>query len=442
MMPFRRLTLRAILSLVAVSILALAILARFCVAWYLRSDRFQKQISAAVSSTLHADGAFMPLHFTDGTFYTDGFVAHGERAFFSDLRADQIRAILNWRGLWHRRWQIDELTIQQLNVRFVNRSAMPSPPVEQASPLARPGTASHGWKIDLRKASIAQSSWQWGANDATAGRITGSSFILTPSGDSWIIDASGGRITQPNWPELTLDSARLRYTSSALFITESNLRNGPGRIGVIGEIDFREKADLQAQLTDLPLPPLLAPDWRARLSGKLSGTAKIHVPLPDGQIHVEGNLSLNDGQVEALPILDQIATFTRTERFRRLALSKASFTFTRDGEMTSGKNVVVESEGLIRIEGGFTVTNGQIDGLFQIGVTASSLQWLPGSQERVFTTAHDGYFWTPLHVTGPVAHPKEDLTPRLTAAAANELLQKSQDTLIDTAKSILDLVPH
>ena len=210
----------------------------------------------------------------------------------------------------------------------------------------------------------------------------------------------------------------------------------------IGEVNFHNAADLQTQLTDLPLEPLLPPDWRARLSGKLSGAAKIHAPFSDGPVHVEGSISLGEGQVEALPMLDQIATFTRTERFRRMALSKASLTFTRDGRLTSARDVVIESEGLMRIEGEFTVTDDQIDGVFQIGVTASSLQWLPGSQARVFTIAHNGYFWTPLRVTGPVAHPREDLTARLVAAAAGELLQNSQDALLDTAKGILDLIPH
>ena len=103
---------------------------------------------------------------------------------------------------------------------------------------------------------------------------------------------------------------------------------------------------------------------------------------------------------------------------------------------------MLESEGLMRVEGACTIVNGQIDGVFQIGVTAASLQWLPGSQSRVFTIAHDGYFWTPLRLTGPIAHPNEDLTNRLIAAAAGELLQNTQDTVRDTAKGLLDLIPH
>jgi hypothetical protein len=106
------------------------------------------------------------------------------------------------------------------------------------------------------------------------------------------------------------------------------------------------------------------------------------------------------------------------------------------------QNIVLESEGLLRLEGNCRIAQGRLDGRFQLGVTAASLQWLPGSQARVFTVAHDGYFWTPVHVTGSVAHPHEDLTRRLLAAAAGELLDKNGQQLLDTAKSLLDLIPH
>ncbi|MDQ2924693.1 MAG: AsmA-like C-terminal region-containing protein [Acidobacteriota bacterium] len=445
MNDFRRLTPRTLLLLGAVSLVLLAVALRFAFSWYLRSDAFQRKISAAVGHALKANGAFLPLHYADGTFYSDGFKAEGgASAFFSELRADQIRALFNWGGMLQRRWQIDELTVQQLDVQFVEHPITASPPSSEAMEQGRSETPSlsSAWRLDLRAARVAQSSWRWGRGTSSAGEVTGSSFTLTPSGDSWLIDAKGGRVSQTGWPALEIDSARLRYNSSTLFITETALRGGTGRITVDGEVNFRDAADLQAQLVDVPADPLLPSDWRARLSGKLAGRAKIHASLTPGTMRVEGNLLLSEGQVEALPLLDQIATFTHTERFRRMSLSKASLSFIRDGSLLTARDVVVESEGLLRAEGSFTVRDGQIDGLFQIGVTSASLQWLPGSQARVFTVARDGYFWTTLHLTGPVAHPKEDLTPRLLAAAAGELMQNSQDAVLDTAKSLLDLIPH
>ena len=440
MPAFRSRPVRTFFLIVALAVVVLAIIVRLAFTQYLRSDRFNRRISAAVADVLQAEGAFMPLQLADGTFYSDGFAGRGNsRAFFSDLRADQIRAAFTWRGLLHRRWQIDELSVQQLEVRFAEKPAF-APEAPRRETLPSGGRS--GWKLDLRKAHFQKSSWHWGTTPAASGSVRESAFTLTPSGDSWLIEASSGRVTQTGWPDLSIESARLRYTGTYLYVTESVLRSGAGRISVTGEANLRESVDLQAQLTDITLEPLLPPDWRMRLSGKLSGTAKIHAPLSPGPMHIEGKVHLTNGLVEALPLLNQIATFTRTERFRRLSLSKASLSFTRDGSFASAKDIVIESEGLLRVEGACTVVNDRIDGVFQMGVTAASLQWLPGSQARVFTVARDGYFWTPLRLTGPVAHPTEDLTPRLVAAAAGELLQNSQDAVLDAAKTILDLVPH
>ena len=249
-----------------------------------------------------------------------------------DVPTDQIRAAFNWRGFFHRTCLIDELNVQQLIIRFANRSGAEPTPVKVAPQQNR---SSEGWTLDLRKANVAQSTWTWATNDGTAGSITGSSFTLTPSSDSWLIDASSGKLSQTGWPVLSIESAKLRYTSSSLFVTESVLRTGTGRITLSGEIDFKQAANLQTQFADVPVTPLLPPDWRVRLTGKVAGVASIHAPLSDGSVHVEGHMQLVDGQVEALPLLDQIATFTRTERFRRLSLSKASLSFTRDLEASS-----------------------------------------------------------------------------------------------------------
>lgn len=449
MTRFRRLTPVTTLALFALLLLAAAVVVRVGFGLYLNSESFRRKIATAVGHVLKAEGTFSPLQRTGGIFYSDEFIARGSgAAFFSDLRADQIRADLDWRGLLHRTVQIDELTVQKLDIRFAEppRGAHggsappePMPTIAGSPPNSKPRSA---WIVDLRKASIAESSWHWRTNDGNEGGVEGSAFTLTPSGDSWLIEANSGKVSQTGWPELSIESAKLRYTGSSLFVTDGVLQSGSGRIAVNGEVAFRRAADVQAQFDNLSITPLLPPDWRVRLTGNLSGSAKIHAPFSGDPIHVEGDMHLLGGQIEALPLLDQIATFTRTDRFRRMTLSTASLSFTRDARLITAKDIIVESEGLMRIEGACTVLNDRIDGVFQIGVTAASLQWLPGSQARVFTIAHDGYFWTPLRLTGPVSHPTEDLTPRLVAAAAGEILQDTHDVLQDAAKGILDLLPH
>jgi hypothetical protein len=130
-----------------------------------------------------------------------------------------------------------------------------------------------------------------------------------------------------------------------------------------------------------------------------------------------------------------------------LNLNNVSGDFTRDDRRLHVKNFVAESDGLIRAEGEFTIENGNIDGNFQVGVTPSSLQWLPGSQAKVFTVSRGGYVWAPMHLTGPANKPTEDLSPKLIAAAQGAVIEGVQNaageavkTGKDAAKSVLDLL--
>ena len=145
-------------------------------------------------------------------------------------------------------------------------------------------------------------------------------------------------------------------------------------------------------------------------------------------------------------MLDQVAVFTRTQRFRQLHLE----TVHADVEIRNGKvhvtNLDAESTGLVRMTGTFIIEQGVMTGEFLVGVTPASLRWIPGSQTKVFTEERGGYLWTPMKVTGPLAHLTEDLSERLAVAAGQDLIDtiqkdpsKLKDTLKDAAQSLLDL---
>lgn len=410
---------------------------------YLNSAAFRQKIAGLAGNAFHAEAEFQPLHLSGATIYTDGFAAHGTgAAFFSDLRADQLRADFNWHGLLHHTWQIDQIDVQRLAVRFAAErpTAPPGAPDEKVT-----APASAGWTLDLRQAMIHDSRWTWGGEGVPAGAASGVALQLTPSGDAWRIGADGGTLTQTGWPELKIETAQLRYQPPSLFISASTLHSGSGTVAATGEIDFSRQADLQIELTTLDLAPMLAADWRARLTGKISGNVHLLAPLGDSvtrDLALDGSVHLSDAQLTALPVLDQIASFTQTQRFRQFALTRASLDFTQKNGQLSARNVVAESEGLLRVEGACTVVAGQIDGTFQVGVTSASLQWLPGSQSRVFTMARGGYLWTSMRLTGPVDHPTEDLTPRLVTAAAGEVLKNVEGTVRETTKGVLDLLLH
>lgn len=413
---------------------------------YLESAAFRDMIAGITARQLKArNGEYMPFRFSGAAIYSEGFKAEGTaQAGFSDLGADQIRADVNLSGLWNHVWEIDQIGVQRVQVSLGHTggpapAAQEEPAVAPAQP-AKPSTGGFDWlpkKVDLRKIVIQETDLKWGENTAQYGSVKGATVTIAPDGEAWNIYCEGGSVFEKGGPALTIDQARLRYQRPSLFITDGQLRNADGgTVAISGEVNFDKELSVQARLGGIPVTPFLREDWRAKLKGNLFGDLNVQSPLPvQGTPQVSGSLSLAQGELEALPILDQIATFTQTQRFRRVTLTKASANFTYNAGKTTVTNFVADSEGLIRVEGGFIVANNYIDGTFQVGVTPSSLQWLPGSQEKVFTVSHDGYLWTTMRLSGPVDNPKEDLSPRLIAAAAGSVIDTVQGAIQKVPKS-------
>jgi len=448
--------------LLALLVLLLAGLmtARVLFARYLHSEVFRRSLDEGAANALHASRAdFSPLEFDGALVYAETFRAVREDGGgFSSIDADQLRGAFDWHGLLHHTVQIDEMAIQRVNIEApalggvtggTSPESLPGLP-ETPAPVA---SEHAGWKMDLRKAVINEANWHW--SDDPPGGITGTALTLTPAGrDAWVIDAQGGTVQQAGWPALDLDTASMRWQSPTLYINSCSLRNGSSRLSVTGSVETRESVNLQVKLDGVDVQPLLTPDWRARLTGNLTGEANVQAPLgmagnAGRAVTVSGSASLVDGELTALPILDLIGTFTQTQRFRRLDLTRASADFTRTPERLEVRNLVVESEGLIRVEGAYTVENGQIDGAFQVGVTPATLQWIPGAQDEIFTDSRGGYLWTAMKLTGPAAHPDDDLTPRLVAATGKGVIQgvegtvqKAAGSAQKAAGSVLDFLLH
>ncbi|HAL71640.1 MAG TPA: hypothetical protein DCP71_07690, partial [Verrucomicrobiales bacterium] len=117
---------------------------------------------------------------------------------------------------------------------------------------------------------------------------------------------------------------------------------------------------------------------------------------------------------------------TGVERFKRLVLDVASSDVTVEGKRRIFEKIIVQSNGLLHLDGSLTVQGEQIEGNFLLGVTPETLKWIPGAQQHVFTATHPtgpaGMLWTPLRITGTMQAPREDLSARLAAGAGKALL--------------------
>jgi len=450
--PTRRRAKHLLASAAAAAVLLIA--AWFAAkAWllaYLHGPEFRRFLEARLGDTLHAEVSCAPLRFDGLDLFCDTVKARGaEGSPFAEADAAQVRARFSLRRVLAGAWEIEHIDAERLAVKL-DGTRLATPAMRPAPHGGRAATLGFLPKrLEVRLAQVRDLQIAWGDLPAHSGALSGVSIAVKPAGDAWEIAGEGGALVVAGLPPLDVATLRLRHRGSVLFVHEAKFagRNG-GSLTALGEVDFSSALDLRARIDAIDLQPFLAGDWRARLHGRMTGDLRVQSPLPSAAPPlVSGALRLTDARLEALPVLDQIAAFTRTQQFRQLTLTRASGQFRRDANRLEVEQLAAESEGRLRVEGGFAVADGQIDGLFQVGVPPALLAWLPGSQERVFTVARDGYLWAPMRLSGPVDAPREDLSGRLAAAAGEAVLQKVEDATRDAietgkgaAKGLLDLL--
>lgn len=402
---------------------------------YLRSPEFRKQIAARTAEQLQAQVEISPIRFDTTEFSCAGLTGEGARdGKFSDIRVEDVHGEFRLPSVWRmlfgdKKFRVESVDVQRVAVNFFEtRLPLELPRAKKEDKLTEIG------RITVREMLV---NWQGGS-------VTGLAVTGTPVEGGWKIIGDGGRAKQSGLPDMDITALRVVHKEPVLFVQEAKLRAEGGEASITGEITEKKKADLQFKVTGANVTAFLPEDWRARLHGRVTGDGRIQIPL-DGQPSsaqvISGHAELQQAVLEALPVLEKIAEFTKTDRFRKLQLTQVRGDFTYDKDGLRVTNLTVESDRLIVVKGDFTVRDGQIDGTFRLGITPAPLQFLPGSQGTVFSAPQDGYAWTPLRITGPVKSPREDLTARLYAAAENAVVQKVGETAtqavgtaVDTAK--------
>jgi hypothetical protein len=254
---------------------------------------------------------------------------------------------------------------------------------------------------------------------------------------AWLLRGDGGTVRLPGVAEaFKISSATARVDGKTLSLNDSILRwTGDSEVTARGDVFFEKGKgwNYLGRFSNLDTRHILSEAWRGKASGVLEGdyTAASQTDAP---AFFKSKMRVNGGIVQNLPVLDRIADFTRTERFRRVVLDEATGDVERQGDITKITKLVLQSNGLMRIEGDLQIQGRAMNGTFLVGVSPETLRWIPGAQGHVFTEQNaigpPGFVWATVHLSGALDDPKEDLSNRLLAAAGKALL-------LDTPMSVL-----
>jgi len=439
----------------ATFILSVAIAAFALVSYaksYLKSAAFREKVAGEISKSLKAKSELEPVRWEGSSAFTNRFRAAGyQNASFGFLEMSGFRAELDLSAAQFRRgvWKVPEIVVNQVDLDLAEKVKLagPYPAPSDTGPSdakALPKKGKTGLiaslipnRIEVDSARISNFNLLWTEGDGRQSQAVGVQTVITPTQtqDAFHIEARGGSIHRPGQEKLDVDRVDLRikdggfYLSHALIRTQSGAElhaEGdilPGREGKRGTMLIRANVD------HLQLEDVVKDSWTQKVRGDLRIDAKIEGdPAHLGEAKQSGTITIDKGVLETFPILETLATYTGSERFRRVALRDgAGAKFTRQGKRTVIENIDVQSDGLARLTGTIQIEDKVLSGQLRLGIIPGSMTWLPGAEQKVFLLPDSGYLWTDIVLSGTVDSPQNDLVPKLAAAGVN--------TVIDTIKN-------
>jgi hypothetical protein len=417
---------------------------------YLHSDGFRIFLSEKVSSAAKVKGEFTPFRWEGLAVDTSAFKATGE-GVVRELLVEGLHTEVGVGGLRRGVWEIQGSRAQRLDIsidaRKQNGVSMPKAPREVAPPRKK----EKGWLpteveiqgLDVREVVVRALLKQGPAS------VTGMRVHVEPTAgrQAYLAELDDGAIVLPFdiVPTIRLDRARLRYQDGRLFLNSANASAWrDGRLEAAGEWDSALGTyAIEGNASGVKCDELLNDTWAKRFTGDVG--SDFTFSNNGGSPVARGRLTIRNGTLTALPVLDALAAYADTRRFRVLALSEAHTDWRwRKGEILLS-NLVLASEGLVRLEGGIFIRGEQLDGSFRLGLAPGTLASIPGAETDVFLPGERGLVWTSLRITGTLDDPKEDLTDRLIDAAGVrmfDILPETGERVIKYSRSLLGESPN
>jgi hypothetical protein len=405
---------------------------------YLHGDSFRKFLSGEVSKAAGVHGEFATFNWEGLAANTASFEATGDGAV-TYLRADGLHTEVGLGGLSRGVWEIKGSRLQRLEMTIdATRSAdQVKAVVENVIQDVKRNTPESHWLprdaeldgLDIEDVTVNATL----AQGPVAAK--GLNLHLEPAGakNSYRAEIRDGTIQLPFkiLPEIQIDSVRARYQEKHVYLTDASLKAwDQGQIEGSGEWDMRTRQfSMDGTASGIKCTDLSSADWTKRVTGNISSTFSMN--NSSGTPVANGKLTVRDTVITAMPILDMLAAYANTSRFRVLSLNEAHTDWRWQRGRLLLTNLVLSCDGLVRLEGSLDIKGGEtdgkdrlLDGTFKLGLAPGTLSNIPGAETDVFIAGDRGLLWATIHVSGTLGKPVEDLTDRLIAAAGLRILDQ------------------
>ena len=406
---------------------------------YISSKEFHGLIVAQAESYLGAKTSLSPLRWDGFRVNVEEFEAKGEGQTKS-VGLQGIKTGIDAGGVARGVWSVLPSRVTNLSLTLdATAQALPTPPPQLVEEPTPPQPVKKAWydrwvpkRIETDALVISNSDLRVILAEGEA-RLNGTRWELEPTKgfDNCKLSGNGGTLKLPYaWaPAMKLDHLRFTYHDGFLYLTDATLSAYEnGHVRLAGEFDPASKFyALEGAMRDILCSEVLPPDWKQRLSGVVEST--FSVQSRQSTAVVKGHVKIHQGILTALPVLDKLAAYSQSLRFRTLSLHDAEADYEITDQGVTLSNVILGSEGLARMEGKIRFLNNKVDrtcaldGDFRVGLAPGTLATIPGAEEDVFVQGERGLLWAPMHISGTMDKPEEDLSSRLMAAAGARMFE-------------------
>ena len=397
---------------------------------YLHSEGFRKFLSSTVSRAADVSGDFSRFRWDGLAVDTDSFEATGDGPLVR-LKADQLHTEIGFGGVRRGVWELKGTSVRRLDAEIVaGQDHDENVPPEVKAPVTR-GQRPKRWypgEVELKGFDVREANIDATLKDGKTLSLKGIS-VHASSGQakgSYSAEIGGGTLSPSDafWPEIHIDRVKARFQDRVLFVTSAEAGVwDDGRLQAVGEWDTRaETYAFEGDVGGVGLEHLVRKNWAKRVTGKVS--SDFTVEGRSGSTVARGSLKISDAVITALPVLDVLAAYADTQRFRELHLNEVHANWTWRREETTLTDLVLASDGLIRLQGNLALRGEDLEGDFLLGIAPGILAAIPGAETDVFVPGERGLLWTRVRMRGTIDDPKEDLSDRLIAAAGLRIFEE------------------
>ena len=427
---------------------------------YLTSNAFNDSLSSGIARTMDAGNAEArgTQWKLSGILSVKSLEAKGgPGAFYEEFEARTIGTRISFPHLFRREWILPRVSIGELSIALRSGAVgkvplyqpdendvklpaaaemleTPTPKTSALrSPMGRSLRAGYGVNPDfgamrINSLQTAQLNVTWGTGPATSGAVTGMQTDFTKSAAGWIISGNGGQFHQSWLDGLKVEKLHMQLGASEAVINEAVFsRKGGGRTNFTGRVVLGEMPEVTGvmQLDGVALQDLVPAAaggfFTAEVKGLLNLTGSVNRAAG---VRMEGDLELQSGRINALPVLKVLEHLTGENQFRLLTLRSGRIQFVTSGTEAQGgllvevKHFEADCGALLRLKGSlrYEVTKGiatidgkvppdvvKATGLIRLGLAPSlSVRLKPAVANRFLKVESDGWSWLDLIVDDPL----------------------------------------